>query len=142
MSTEGAQAMTATTAIDNAEQVRRIFEAFARGDVAYILDQLAEDARFVSHLDPIVPWAGEFKGTDDVAQFFQALGGSIEVMDHPVNEIVAQGDTVVATGTVTFQVRATGKSGSSSWVYIWKLVNGRVQSYDQFNDADLAEAFR
>ena len=51
-------------------------------------------------------------------------------------------ETVVATGDVSFSVRETGKIGSSSWVYIFKLANGQVQSYDQFNDTGLAEAFR
>lgn len=127
---------------DNVEQVTRIFEAFGRGDVAYILGQLADDVRFVGHLDPVVPWAGEYSGRDDVAHFFQALGGSVEVADHPVEAIVAQGDSVVATGDVTFTVRETGRPGSSKWVYIWRLANGRVQAYDQFNDAGLAAAFR
>lgn len=127
---------------DNVEQVTRIFEAFGRGDVAYILGQLADDVRFVGHLDPVVPWAGEYSGRDDVARFFQELGGSVEVADHPVEAIVAQGDSVVATGDVTFTVRETGRPGSSKWVYIWRLANGRVQAYDQFNDAGLAAAFR
>ncbi len=61
----------------------------------------------MGHLDPIVPWVGEYSGKDDVARFFQALGGSVEVADHPVNALVAQGDTVVATGDVTFSVRET-----------------------------------
>jgi hypothetical protein len=130
-----------STETQNTEQVKRIFEAFGRGDVGYILDQLADDARFVSHLDPIVPWAGDFKGKEEVARFFQAMGGSVDVTDHPVSSLVAQGDTVVATGAVSFQVRETGKAASSSWVYIFKLADGQVQSYDQFNDADLASAF-
>ena len=89
-----------TTKIEtqNTEQVTKIFDAFARGDVGYILDQLADDVRFVSHLDPIVPWAGEYSGRDNVTRFFQALGSSVEVADHPVNALVAQGDTVVAMG--------------------------------------------
>ena len=131
-----------TNEIENTERVTRIFEAFGRGDIPHILDQLADDARFVSHLDPIVPWAGEYTGKDNVARFFQALGGSVDVADHPVHAIVAQGDTVVATGDVSFSVRETGKAGSSSWVYIFKLANGQVLSYDQFNDTGLAEAFR
>ena len=56
--------------------------------------------------------------------------------------LIAQGDTVVATGEVSFRVRETGKAGSSSWVYIWQLANGAVQSYDQFNDTGLVDAFR
>lgn len=127
---------------NNTEQVKAIFEAFGRGDVPFILDQLAADVRFTSHLDPVVPWAGEFSGRDDVAQFFGALGGSVEVTGHPVNGLVAQDDTVVATGDVSFRVRETGREGSSSWVYIFKLTDRKVCSYDQFNDAGLTEAFR
>ena len=51
-----------TPEIENTAKVQTIFEAFGRGDVAFILDQLADDVRFTSHLDPIVPWAGEFAG--------------------------------------------------------------------------------
>ena len=130
-----------TTEIENTEQVTKIFEAFGRGDVTYILDQLADDVRFVSHLDPVVPWAGEYLGKDNVARFFRALGTSVQVASHPVTALVAQGDTVVATGDVSFNVRETGKAGSSKWVYIWKLANGKVHGYDQFNDTGLAEAF-
>lgn len=130
-----------TIEAENTERVEKIFEAFGRGDVGYILDQLAEDARFVSHVDARVPWAGDYSGKHEVARFFQALGGSIELADHPVNALVAQGDTVVATGDVSFLVRESGKAGSSKWVYIFKLSNGRVQSYDQFNDPGLVEAF-
>ncbi len=72
---------------------------------------------------------------------FQALGGSVDVGDRPVNQLVAQSDTVVALGGVSFAVRSTGKTSSSSWVYIRKLRDGKVYSYDQFNDPGLAEAF-
>jgi len=126
---------------DNAMRVGKIFEAFGRGDVEYILEQLADDARFVSHLDPRVPWAGEYSGKQEVARYFQALGGSVEVADHPVDTLVAQGDTVIAAGDVSFLVRETGKAGSSKWVYVFKLADGQVQSYDQFNDLGLVDAF-
>jgi hypothetical protein len=129
------------TEVENTEQVKKIFEAFGRGDVPYILDQLADDSRFVSHVDPIVPWAGDFKGKEEIARFFQALGGSVEVTDHPVNALIAQGETVVAMGDVSFRVRETGKAVSSSWVYVFTLAEGRVLTYDQFNDAALAPAF-
>ena len=127
---------------ENAEKVDAIFAAFGRGDIPYILDQLTEDAHWVAHLEPIVPWAGDYSGKANVPKFFEALGGSVEVTAHPVNQLVAQDETVVALGDVSFRVRSTGKASSSSWVYIWKLRDGRVYSYDQFNDPGLAEAFR
>ena len=132
---------TTTIETENTERVAKIFEAFVRGDLVYILDQLADDARFVSHLDTRVPWAGEYSGEDEVARYFQALGGSVEVRDHSVNALVSQGDTVVASGDVSFVVRESGKAGTSTWVYIFTLANGQVQSFDQFNDPGLAEAF-
>jgi ketosteroid isomerase-like protein len=82
-----------------------------------------------------------FEELEDRVPYFQALGGAIEVTDHPVSGPVTQGD-VVAMGDVTFRVRETGRAGTSSWVYIWKLARGGIQSYDQFNDTGLAEAFR
>ena len=95
----------------------------------------------MSHLDPVVPWSGKYSGKEDVGRYFQALGGAVEVADHPVTALLAQGDTVVATGDVSFRVRDTGKLGASKWVYIWKLAGGRVRSYEQFNDTGLATAF-
>lgn len=132
---------TTTIETENTERIAKIFEAFVRRDLVYILDQLADDARFVSHLDTRVPWAGEYSGKDEVARYFQALGGSVEVRDHSVNALVSQGDTVVASGDVSFVVRESGKAGTSTWVYIFTLANGQVQSFDQFNDAGLVEAF-
>lgn len=126
----------------NTQQVEAIFEAFGRGDIPFILDQLTDDVHWVSYLEPVVPWAGDYSGKANVPKFFEALGGSVEVSAHPVTAVVAQGDTVVARGGVSFQARATGKAGSSEWVYIWKLRNGQVYSYEQFNDPGLAEAFR
>src|SRR2546430_15220718 len=128
MSYERSGHMT-TNEIENTDRVERIFEAFGRGDIAYILDQLADDVRFVSHLDPIVPWAGEFSGKDNVPRYFQALGASGDVTAHPVNAVVAQDETVPAPADVSFRVPETGKIGSSSWVYIFKLSHAQAQTY-------------
>lgn len=127
---------------NNARRVAEIFGAFGQGNVPAILDQLTDDVCFVSHLDPVVPWAGEFSGKDEVARFFHALGGAVEVMGHPVNSVIAEGDTVIATGSVSFRVRETDSEASSSWVYIFTFANDRVRRYEQFNDANLAAAFR
>jgi uncharacterized protein len=129
------------TAGDNVRAIEAVFAAFGRGDIPFILDQLTEDVHWVAHLDPSVPWSGDHSGKANVPAFFQALAGSIDVSGHPVNQLVAQDDTVIALGDVSFTVRSTGKAGSSSWVYVWKLRDGKICSYDQFNDPGLAQAF-
>jgi len=39
-------------------------------------------------------------------------------------------------------VNATGKKALTPWVFIWKLRDGKVTSYEQFHDPALADAFR
>jgi ketosteroid isomerase-like protein len=125
----------------NTKLIETIFEAFGAGDIPFILEQLADDARFTAHLDPAVPWAGEYDGKPKIVEYFQSLGGSVEVLEHPVAELVAQRDTVVASGDVTFRARSTGTEATSAWIYVWKVRDGKVASFDQFNDANLAGAF-
>lgn len=127
---------------DTRQRAEAFFAAFAQGDIPFILDALTEDVRWVAHLDPVVPWAGDFSGRASVPAFFEALGDAVEVGAHPVHEIVAQGDTVVAMGDVTFRARATGREATSAWVYVWRFRDGKVCRYDQFNDPALAGAFR
>jgi ketosteroid isomerase-like protein len=127
---------------DNTQLVESIFDAFGRGDIPFIMGRLSDDVRFVAHLEPVVPWSGDYAGKAKVAEYFHALGGSVEVGAHPVNQLVAHGDTVVAMGDVSFRVRSTGKAGDSSWIYVWTLRDGQVERYEQFNDTGLADAFR
>ena len=127
---------------ENIQKIEQVFAAFGRGDIPFILEQLTSDVRWMSHLEPIVPWSGDYSGKDNVPKFFQALGGAVEVSEHPVHQIVAQGDTVMAKGDVSFRRRSTGKAGESRWVYIFTLRDGRITGYEQFNDPGLAEVFR
>src|SRR5690606_31647849 len=78
----------------NKKAAEAIFDAFNRGAIDEVLARLTDDAIFVSHLDPIVPWSGRYQGKDQILQYFQALGGSVEVGDHPVEQVMAQGDVV------------------------------------------------
>ena len=39
----------------NVEAVTKIYEAFGRGEIPYIIDQHSEDVRWVSHFEPEVP---------------------------------------------------------------------------------------
>jgi uncharacterized protein len=126
----------------NVDAVRKIYEAFGRGDIAYILGQLADDVTWESRLEPEVPWSGSYRGSRDVTRFFDAIAGSVDVSSFTPQEFVAEGDTVVSTGTFGCIVRGTGKSALTRWVFIWKFRDGKVQSYEQFHEPSLAAAFR
>ena len=127
---------------ENVQRINQIYEAFGKGEIGYIIDQLTDDVTWVSHFKPIVPWAGDLSGKANVPKFFEAIGSSVDVTAFTPGEFVAQGETVVSVGEFGCKVRATGKSSLSKWVFIWKFRDGRVCSYEQFHDPAIADAFR
>jgi uncharacterized protein len=127
---------------DNVAQIVAIYEAFGRGDIPYIIDHLTDDVRWVSHLDANVPWSGDFSGKSKTPGFFQALNDAAEVTGFAPKEFVAQGDTVVSMGDIGLKVRKSGKAGTTQWIFVWKLRDGTVYSYEQFHDPALGELFR
>ena len=127
---------------DNIQSIVKVYEAFGKGDVPYIIDQLTDDVRWVTHLDPIVPWSGEYLGKANVPKFFGAINDSGETTAFSPGEFIAQGDTVVSVGEFGYKVKATGKSDLGPWVFIWKFRDGKISSYEQFHDASIASAFR
>ena len=126
----------------NVERVGRIYEAFGRGDIGYIVDQVADDVQWTTHLEPVVPWAGDYSGRQNVPRFFDAIGQSVDVTAFTPGQMIAQGDTVVSLGEFGCRVRATGKSALTRWAFVWKFREGRVTSYEQFHDPTIATAFR
>ncbi len=126
----------------NVETITKMYDAFGRGNVQFIVDQLTDDVHWVSHFDPIVPWGGDFSGKQNVPRFFQAINDNAETTAFNPREFVAQGDTVVSTGDYAFRAKATGKSTTNPWVFIWKFRDGKVSSYEQFHAPGAADAFR
>lgn len=126
----------------NIERVVAIYQAFSRGDVGFIVEQLTPEVRWVSTLESIVPWSGTYVGQEEVPKFFAAIGAATEVHSFEWNEFVAQGDTVVSLGTFAGLVRSTGRVISTRWIFVWKFRDGKVTSYEQFHDGALASGFR
>ena len=126
----------------NVAAITKIYEAFGKGDIPYILGELHDDVRWVVHQESFVPTAGDWSGKAKVPGFFQAIGDNMDVSAFVPGEFVAQGDTVVSMGDFDFTARATGKTAKTKWIFVWKVLDGKVSSYEQFHDSAMAEAFR
>jgi ketosteroid isomerase-like protein len=75
------------------DTVRGIYEAFGRGDIAFILDQVADDVQWESWEDNHgqkagVPTLVPRSGRDGVVQFFEVVGG-MEIRDFQVLDLLA-----------------------------------------------------
>jgi ketosteroid isomerase-like protein len=123
--------------------VQKLYEAFGRGDLPTILSHLAEDVTW-KYLGPAeIPFGGTRHGREQVAQFFAAIAGSLEVQDFGIDRFVVQDDTVVALGHERMRVRATGRTYKTDWAHVFTLQEGKVVEFREYADtAAVAEAFR
>ena len=121
----------------NVALVREGFEAFDRGDMAWLQEHMSDD--IVWHVGGNSRWAGSYEGREKVLDFFmrqqQALGSAPDV---DIHDIVGNDDHVVVLGTA----RATGPDGSSAeWKYtqIFHVRDGKTTEVWGMaeNDADV-----
>ncbi|HMM86553.1 nuclear transport factor 2 family protein [Azohydromonas sp.] len=115
------------------ETVQQIYAAFGRGDVPYILSQLADDVEweYATFPNP-VPWLQPLQGRDRVPTFFDALLSRVEMNVFSPRQFFADARTVVDLVDVEFTVKATGKRVvEPEAVHIW-----------HFDDAGKVARFR
>ena len=129
---------------ENTETVRRLFQAFGRGDVATLMSLLSEDVVwFLAGPTGLIPHAGERRGHAGASEFFQLMGAAVEFEAFEPREFVAQGDKVVALGFERGRVRATGKTFDNPWALVFTVRDGLITEFRSYEDTDaVASAFR
>ena len=123
---------------NNTETVKKIYEAFGRGDVAFIVDQVADDVDWASEPDGTAPWHGVHKGKGEVPKFFEALGANIEVTEFTPLSFASNETDVLTVVRFGMRVPATGKSGAMN-IHHWFHFNsaGKVERYRGTEDTAL-----
>jgi len=106
--------------------IENVLAAFTRGDIAYILDQIAADAKWTSSLAPDVPYCGEYNGRDGAKRFFERIGGALRVTAFMPEKYVASGDDVVALGSWSGIANSTGKPFTSAWALPFTVRDGKI----------------
>ena len=129
---------------DNVQVVQQLFQAMNSGDVPALMGLVTDDAVLVSPGPPdLVPWAGEYHGTDELMKYLTLFGQGVEVTGRELHDLVAQGDKVVALGKHNGLVRATGRSYELPWAQVFTLRDGKIAAITGYHDTYMvAEAAR
>ncbi|MGH7788338.1 MAG: nuclear transport factor 2 family protein [Candidatus Binatia bacterium] len=103
--------------------MRKLYDAFARRDLAAIFNLFARDVELVQSTE--VPWGGIYRGHEQAAQFFAGL------TQHVTTSVVFErfidaGDHVVAVGRTQGTVNATAARFDVPIAHIWELRDGQV----------------
>lgn len=118
----------------NVAVVQRGYEAFGRGDINGLLALLDENITWITPGPADLPTAGNRRGHEAVAEFFQTLGAIVDILRFEPKEFVAQGDLVVVLGDDTSRVKATGKSVEFEWSHAFTVRDGKVVAFKEYGD--------
>ena len=95
----------------NIQVVRQLYDAFGQGDIDTTLQAVADDVEWHQPGPPdVLPWAGTRHGRAQVAQFFTAVGQSLEFFQFTPREFLAHEDTVVVFGYEQAQAKPTSRT--------------------------------
>ena len=126
----------------NTALIRKEYDAFGRGDIQTILDNLTEDVEWGLEGPESIPFAGKKKGPAQVRTFFEALGGTLQDMKLSMDTFVAQGDHVATMGRFSATVVATGRSFDAPIAHFFTVRNGKISRFVDFTDtAATVEAY-
>ncbi len=130
----------------NVIRVKRLYDAIKRRDAHSIMDMFSDDA--IMHgptpAASVLPWGGTYNGRSGVAQFFKALGESLEPQQFDLNDFIAQDNKVVVLGYQKGRAKPTGRPYEIEFVHVWTMRDdGKFIEFRVYNDtASLVEALR
>lgn len=126
---------------DNPAFVRSLYDAFGRGDLQTILDNVDPAIEWVSNgSGETIPWGGTRSGRAGVASFFQALGDNLDFEAFEPRQFLDAGDAVTVLGRS--RARSKGNGGGtfdSEWAHIFTIRDGKVARFQEYYDTAAIE---
>ncbi len=117
-----------------AELIRQTYEAFGRGDIPAVLDNMAQDIEWSA--PGTLPQGGQFHGRSGVMQFFHGVRAAWETLDLDVECVSEAGEDLVL-GVV--RARGTRRGGAPSGygaVHVFTVRAGKMARFREYTDLD------
>jgi ketosteroid isomerase-like protein len=114
--------------------MQALFAAIGNGDAEAILATLTDDVEWWVNGPPEVPFAGTFRGHDDVLRYFAAFNDAVDYESGNVVQMIAEGDSVVVVGEERWRAKATGKTADNRWVVVATVPDGRIARFRAYED--------
>ena len=125
----------------NVETVQAIYEAFGKGDVAAILERMADDVEWEqwegehTGQDGGVPWLARRSGIGGVVGFFEAVAANIEFHSFEPTNILEGGNQVAVTIRFDATAKQTGERFQEEEIHLWTFDDaGRVSGLRHYVD--------
>src|SRR4051812_21421715 len=126
---------------ENIRTIEAVYEAFGRGDVAFIANCVTDDVDWASDTSSeAAPWFGQHKGPQGVGDFFRAFGGAMDVEEFTPLTFAANDDEVLTVVRIRMKSKQTGKVASMQLHHWFRFANGKIAYYRGTEDSALTAA--
>lgn len=127
--------------MSNLSAIQKLYDAFGRGDIPGVLEQLSEDIRWEAWtIDNTaqksdVPYMRERSGRDAVAGFFSDIQEDFELNAFRPLAFLEGENRVAVIISVDFTVRSTGKRLEDEEIHLWTFdSDGKIVEHRHFLD--------
>ncbi|HEX5883475.1 MAG TPA: nuclear transport factor 2 family protein [Pyrinomonadaceae bacterium] len=119
--------------MSNLDAVKKVYDAFAKGDIPTVLGSLSADIDWTEAEG--FPYAGTYHGPRAVLEgVFMRLGSEWEGFAAVPHEFIDGGNTVVSLGKYSGTYKRTGKSFQADFAHVWKMRDGKAIRFVQYVD--------
>jgi uncharacterized protein len=112
----------------NLETTKKCYELFEQGDTPTLMKDIVH-----ATCTWITP-AGNFKGRQEIADFFARVAQNLDFAELVPREMIEQGETVVVIGTASIRAKRTSETIEEDWVHIFKYNQGRLVFFQEYTD--------
>jgi uncharacterized protein len=121
--------------MSNADSVRALYAAFAKGDMPAALATMAPD--IVWNEAENYPYADRnpYVGPESVLRgVFARIGADWENFTAVSDDFIDGGDTIVSLGHYGGTFKATGKPMRAQFAHVFRVKNGKITGFQQYAD--------
>jgi ketosteroid isomerase-like protein len=112
--------------------VQQAYEAFGRGDIAALLELVADEVDWEFVGPPRLAYAGLRRSRHEVAEFFADISHADEIHAFEPREFIEAGEHVTVLGWESSTALDTGKSFESEWVHVFTVQHGQIVRWRGF----------
>ena len=88
---------------------------------------------------PEIPYAGTFRGHDEVTQFLATFNDSIDYESWEAREFIAEGETAVVVGEERWRAKPSGRFVDNPWVLVITVRDGKITRFRAYEDTAAAK---
>jgi ketosteroid isomerase-like protein len=121
----------------NKNVVTQAYNNFKTGDIEGLLNLMSDDISWTLPDMEGVPFGGSRTGRAAVAEFFDKVIGSQEVVTFEPAELIAEGDKVIALGHYDWRVKANNHEFGADFAHVWTIRDGKAVEFHEYMDTAL-----